>query len=137
MASLTDGTSLARKAVAKMARKLQRLCPVVLRRCCVADEERAEQEMNLGTMQSTGVRNRRAPEQTPESNDDHPASPTTSGTLTPGTSEVPSENEGMNAVQVVSAYKSANLGNTYLQIPSSGELGNVFLIGSELAFPGE
>jgi hypothetical protein len=137
MASLTDGTSMAQKAVAEMARKLQRLCPVVLRRCYVADEERAEQEMDLGTMQSTGVRNRRAPEQTPENNDDHPASPTTTGTLTPGTSEAPSESEGMDAVQVVPAYKSANIGNTYLKIPSSRELGNVFLIGSELAFPFE
>jgi len=93
MASLQDALSVALMAVAKMARKLQGLCPVVLRRCYVADEERAEREISLGAMQNDGVRNRRPPGPTPESNDDHPVTPTastTSGTLTPGTSEVPS-----------------------------------------------
>lgn len=119
MASLLDAAILALMAVTKGARKLQGLCAVVLRRCRVADEERAETGMNLGEMQSTGVRNRRAPEQTPERVDDHAdtptASPTTStssGTLTPGTSEGVSESPGMGGVPEGSRYRSANTGTT-------------------------
>jgi hypothetical protein len=140
MATLQDAASVALKAVAKMTHRLQGLCSVVLKRCYVADEEKAEQEMNLGTIQSTGVRNRRAPEQTSDTADDHPVSPTTStesDTLTPSPSEGPEENRGEGVVQGVPTHMSANRSNTYLKILSSKVLGNVFLIGSELVYPFE
>lgn len=140
MASLQDAASVALKAMAKMAHKLQGLCSVVLRRCYVADEERAERDIHLGTMQSAGVRNRRAPEQTSDTTDDHPVSPTTStesGTLTPSPSEGPQETQGEDVVQGVPTHMSANRGNTYLKILSSKVLGNVYLIGSELVYPFE
>jgi hypothetical protein len=101
------------------ARKLQELCSVALKRCQVADEERAEPEMELGGMQSTGVRNLRVPEQTPERADDHTDSPTSSpttstasGTLTPGTSEGISETPGTIGVQESPRYRLANASNT-------------------------
>jgi hypothetical protein len=101
------------------ARRLQGLCSVVLKRCRVADEERAEPGMELGGMQSTGVRNRRVPQQIPERADDHTDSPATSpttstasGTLTPGTSEGVSEAPGMIGLQESPRYKLANAGNT-------------------------
>jgi hypothetical protein len=99
MASFTDVASTALMGVAKIARKLQGLCRVVLQRCRVADEENTEQGLNLGNMERSGFRNRRAPEQTTERADDHVDSPTTSatsGTLTPRTNEGPLETQGMD-----------------------------------------
>jgi hypothetical protein len=136
MASLLEAATWALMAVTKGARKLQGLCPVVLKRCRVADEERAEAEMNLG------VRQRRAPEQTPGRVDDQGDSParspttsTTSGTFTPGTSEGNLESPGMGGEQESPKFKSANSGTTRFKILSSNQLGNGFLIGLEKDYP--
>jgi hypothetical protein len=101
MASLTDVVSMALTAVAKIARKLQGFCGDALKRCKVADEESAEQGLNMGDMESSGVRNRRGTEQTSGSADNHADSPTTSatsGTLMPRTGDGPLERKGMDAV---------------------------------------
>jgi hypothetical protein len=142
MASLLEAATWALMAVAKSARKLQGLCPVVLKRCRVADEERAEAEMNLGEMQSAGVRKRRAPEQTPGRVDDQGDSPaaspttsTTSGTMTPGTSEGNLESPGMGGEQESPKFKSANTGTSRYKILSSNQLGSGFLIGLEKDYP--
>ncbi len=98
---LTDVVSMALMAVTKMACNLQGLCRGVLKKCKVADEESTELELDLGDIESSGVRSRRVRDQTSETADDHADSPTTSatsGTLTPRTSERPLENQGMAAV---------------------------------------
>jgi hypothetical protein len=136
MASLLEAATWALMAVAKGARKLQGLCPVVLKRCRVTDEERVEVEMN------PGVRHRRAPEQTPGRVDDQGDSPamspttsTTSGTLTPGTSEGNLESPGMGGEQESPKFKSANTGTTWFKILSSNQLGNGFLISLGKDYP--
>jgi hypothetical protein len=123
-------------AVAKGARKPQGLCPVVLKRCRVADEERVEAEMN------PGVRQRRAPEQTPGRVDDQgdnpatsPTTSTTSGTMTPGTSEGNLESPGMGSEQESPKFKSANTGTSRYKILSSNQLGSGFLVGLEKDYP--
>jgi hypothetical protein len=117
MASLLKDAACALTAVVKGARKLQGLCLVVLRRCRVADEERAEAGMNLEEMQRTGVRNRRSPQQTPDRADDQANSPapspttsTTSGISTPGTGEGISESPGNGGERKIPRYKPANTG---------------------------
>ena len=132
MASLLEAATWALMAVAKGARKLQGLCPVVLKRCRVADEERVKAEMNPGDM----------PEQTPGRVDDQGDSPaaspttsTTSGTMTPGTSEGNLESPGMGGEQESPKFKSANTGTSRYKILSSNQLGSGFLIGLEKDYP--
>jgi len=132
MPTRKDVTSMATMAVAKIARKLQELCSGILKRCRVADEETAETGMSLNTMRNTGVRNRRAPEQSPESVDDQPESPTTSGTLTPGTSEGLLDPEGMGTEWRRSMHTLANTRLSSVKIHSSKPPGNVFLLVCQL-----
>ncbi len=89
------------RAVAKAPRELWGLLSVVLRRCRVADEERAEAGTDLEDMQTSGVRIRRVPEQTPRNADDQTNSPnsspttsTSSGIFTPGTTDGVPESPG-------------------------------------------
>jgi len=133
MASPVDASPWALTVVAKAARKVKGLCRDVLRRCRVADEERAEPETALATMQSTGVRNRRANDQAPVSTDDHeeispesdqspatsPTTTATSGTFTPGTSEGIPETSGIVDALERSSPTSANPGNAHFKIRSS------------------
>lgn len=118
MAAFANASSWALMAVTKAARKLQGLCPNVLGRCLVADEERAEPGIDLEPMEGTGVRQRRVPEPTPGTADDNIESPTTtptttstSGTFTPGTSEDLSDNPGRASFQVDPRYRSAKANN--------------------------
>jgi hypothetical protein len=106
MISLPNDPTWVRMAVAKGAHKLQGLWWLVCIRRRVADEEQTEPGTNLGEMQSTGVRNRRAPEQSPGGvNDLHdspaasPTNSTASGTLTPCTSDGVLESPGRGGVQ--------------------------------------
>ena len=101
MACLVNPAAGTLRAVAKVPRELRGLFSVVLRRCRVADEERAEAGTDLEDMQTTGVRNRRVPEQTPGNADDQsntpnssPTTSTSSGTFTPGTTDGVPESSG-------------------------------------------
>jgi hypothetical protein len=114
MAALANASTWALMAVTQAAGKLHGLCPNMLRRWRIADEEQAEPGINLGPMESTGVRHRRILEQAPGPADDSAESPTTtstSGTFTPGTSEGSLDNPGMILVQVYPRYRSAKAGD--------------------------
>lgn len=100
MACLINAASGALRAVEKVPRELRGLFSVVLRRR-VADEERAEEGTVLEDMETSGIRNRLVPEQTPKNAHDQtntltssPTTTTSSGTFTPGTTDGESESPG-------------------------------------------
>lgn len=102
MACLVNPAPGALRAMAKVPRELRGLFSVVMRRCRVADEERAEAGTDLEDMQTPGVRNRRVHEQNPGNADaqsntpnSSPTTSTSSGTFTPGTTDGVPESSGM------------------------------------------
>jgi hypothetical protein len=106
MACLVEPAPVALRAVTKVPRELRGLFSVLLRRCRVADEERAEAGTDLEDMQPSGVRNRRLPEQTPGNADDQtntpnsgPTTSTSSGIFTPGTTDGVPESPGTSVCE--------------------------------------